>query len=151
MTEKLKAKKLYPAVSQEAKDALEEIFGKKFFQPITDRVKTLEDACEITGEDPTDPKFHKGRPKECALRRLETKIKALSSEHPKLSFKNKNQEKWFPVFVWDGTGFRFFVSFYDSTYTYSGAGSGLCLPNAELSKYAGVQFIEDYNIWLDEE
>src|SRR5882672_11381987 len=34
----------------------------------------------------------------------------LCSEHEKLSYKKKSQEKWFSIFVWDVAGFRFYVS-----------------------------------------
>lgn len=146
-----KVKQKHAAGSGEIKAALEDIFGHKFFLPIQDCVKTLEDACEITGEDPKDKKFHEGRPKIAALHRLETKIKALSSEHEKLSFKNPNQKKWIAYFLWTDAGFRYRVSHYDYTGTDAGAGSGLCLPTEELSKYSAIQFVDDWNILLGED
>lgn len=146
-----KAKSAYATAATQTRDCLETIFGPKFFLPIQDRVKTLADACEIIGKDPNDPYYHVGDPKDCARHRLVAQMKALGSEHPKLSFKNKQQEKWYPVFIWDGTAFRFYAAFYDITVTYAGAGSGLCLPNEELTKYHATQFQEDWNIWLAEE
>lgn len=146
-----KAKQKHAVGSCELKAALEEIFGKRFFLPIQERVKTLEDACEITGDDPNDKKYHEGRPKNCAFNRLETKIKALGSEHEKLSFKKPNQKKWFPYFQWTDAGFRFNDSYCVCTFSLAGAGSGLCLPTEELSKYAAIEFVEDWNILMAEE
>lgn len=146
-----RAKKCHAVASSETKMVLEEIFGQKCFLPIKDRVKTLADACEITGDDPNDKKYHEGRPKNCAFNRLETIIKALGSEHEKLSFKNSNQKKWFPYFIMTEAGFRFGDSNYDDAATDAGAGSGLCLPTEELSNYAGTQFIEDWNILMAED
>lgn len=145
-----KAKSIYPAASAETKGVLESIFGQKFFLPIQDRVKTLADACEITGEDPNDPYFHVGNPQDCAGHRIKTQIKALCSEHPKRTYKDPNQEKWYAVFKWDGAGFRFDAAYDDYTHSLAGAGSGLCLPNAELTKYHAVQFEEDWNIFMAE-
>lgn len=143
-----KAKTLYPKSSPEFKEMLIDTFGEKFFQEkITDRVKTFEDACEVTGDDPIHSMFALGTSDEIAYKKLKVIVKALN-EGTVLSFANSNQKKWYPWFEYSGSGFRFFATAYASSLTTS-TGSRLCFHSEELAKYAGTQFIELYNQFLN--
>lgn len=143
------AKKLYPNASPEFKQMLTDTFGEKFFsEKITDRVKTFEAACEITGEDPDDDKFSDGTPDEIAYKKLKVIAKALN-EGKVLSYADSNQKKWYPWFEYSGSGFRFYDTYCVCTYTLTSGGSRLCFHSDELAKYAGTQFIELYNQFLN--
>jgi hypothetical protein len=49
---KAKAIKEYHSTCQQVKDSLTNIFGKRTFLTIMERVKTFEEACLETGRDP---------------------------------------------------------------------------------------------------
>lgn len=148
--DKKKARGLYAAGSMADRIILEELLGKQFFsQKITDRIKTFEDACAETGEDPEDEKFHNGTVDENAYRKLKVVARALN-EGKVLSFANKSQYKWFPWFRFEDKSFRFHGSYYDCTSTRIPGGSRLCYHSEELSNYAGTQFSELYNDLMSE-
>ncbi len=139
------AKKLFVNASPEFKLMLTDTFGENFFnQKITDRVKTFEDACTETGDDPEHEKFSTGDPDDIAYQKLKVIAKALN-EGKVLSFADSKQRKWYPWFEYSGSGFRFVVAGYVCTHTSTAGGSRLCFNSEELAKYAGTQFIELYN------
>lgn len=111
---------------------------------ITDRVKTFEDACEEIGEFPMDEKFISGTPDEIAYKKLKVVSEALN-EGVILSYANPDQKKWYPWFLYGGSGFRFGGTDCDNSCTHTAGGSRLCYATSELAKYAGTQFIDLYN------
>jgi hypothetical protein len=64
-----------------------------------------------------------------------------------LTFADKNQEKWFPVFIWDEQkkGFVFLSANYDYTRTDAGLSPRLCFPTKELATFAGKTFTGEYD------
>lgn len=147
--DELKAKALYPTASKEFKAMLEDSFGKDFFsQKITDRVKSFEDACLLTGRVADDADFHTGTPDEIAYKKLKVIALALN-EGVTLSFANSNQKKWRPWFEYSGSGFRFYDTYCGFTFTTATGGSRLCFHSEELARYAGTQFIDLYNQLLN--
>lgn len=62
-------------------------------------------------------------------------------------FSNRNQEKWFPWFVYsdDAAGFVFAFSDYSATYAYAGIGSRLCFKTSARARQFGEQFIDLWN------
>jgi hypothetical protein len=142
------AKRLYPTATAEFKATLEDTFGKEFFsQKITDRIKTFEDACQETGEDPNDLKFSTGTPDEIAYKKIKVVVKALNQGWVP-DYSNSNQRKWYPWFQFSGSGFRFFGAIYGCTFTDSSGGSRLCLPSEELAVHLGKTFISEFNQFL---
>ena len=91
--------------------------------------KTFEEACTITGENPSDEKFSTGTPDEIAYKKLKFIVAATNREdnsgkewNP--DWNDRNVRKWFPW--WDKevdsnnpSGFRLIDSFYDITTTYT--------------------------------
>ena len=111
---------------------------------VTDRVKTYEDACEEIGEDPLNTKFTTGTLDEIAYRKIKVIAQALN-ECVSLCYANGDQKKWYPWFIYEGSGFRFCGTDYVLTYSFTAGGSRLCYATRELAEYAGTQFIELYN------
>ena len=111
-------------------------------RPITERVKTFEDACREIG-------LFTGRypdylmERQVAMCKLEIITKALN-EGWTPNWDDNNECKWIPYFVMSAAGFRFC----GSNYVYSNAGAGcsslLRFKSEALAKYAGEQFTELY-------
>lgn len=59
---------------------------------------------------------------------------------------NQSEWKYWPWFWMNKPGFRFGVSLYSYTSTYSSSGSRLCFRTRELSDYAGKTFL---SLWQD--
>ena len=134
-----KAKVAYLKFAQ-AKEALEEVFGKKTFLNIMDRVQSFEDACQETGRDPKDPYFSACRPHENAIRKWEVVCEALN-EGVVLSYANGRQEKWHVYLIYEGSCFRFHVVAYTLTHSYTGLGSRLGLCSEKLARHAAKYFL----------
>lgn len=111
-------------------------------EKITDRVKTFEDACDITGDSKTllFP---------CPTNKIQERLnydymlyvitKALN-ESWKLDWNDSSQAKWYPWMEYNkaSSAFRFYDS--DDRNTGATAGSGVRLSTRELSDYFGKQF-----------
>ena len=142
-----KARELYKSGSGELRSILEESFGKDFFyQKITDRVKTYEDACRELSMNPLDEnKLMKlGLTKhDIAYQKLVTIAKSLNEGWvPNVC--DNSVYRWYPWFVTNGSpsSFAFGDSCCVDAYACAGSGSRLCFKNKELSEYCGKQFIE---------
>ncbi len=108
---------------------------KKQTVKVTDRIKTMEDVFEELGKR-TD---HVGD-------KLEFLVEVLN-EGWKPDWNNSNESKYVPYLKWNGTGFSY--DSYSSWYSVTFVGSRLCFKNAELAKYAAVQFEKEYNDYLN--
>jgi hypothetical protein len=143
------AKKLYPNADKGFKAILHDSFGEKFFQEkITERIKSFENACVEVGEDPEDAKFTQGTPDEIAYKKIKVIVRALN-EGWVPDWNNSNQRKWAPWFYLDNPGFRFRGADYAYAHTFTTGGSRLCLHSEELAIYAGKQFTDIYNQYLN--
>lgn len=62
-------------------------------------------------------------------------------------FSNRNQEKWFPWFVYsdDAAGFVFAYTDYTATYAVASVGSRLCFKTSARARQFGEQFIDLWN------
>jgi hypothetical protein len=112
-------------------------------------VKTFEDACETEGIDPTDRKFTQGDPDDIAYQKLKVIKRAINPKGWTADWNNSNQRKWSPWFYMDKPGFRFYVAYYDITFTITSCGSRLCFSSEELATYAANQFLDIYKDLLD--
>lgn len=144
-----RAKELYPTASVDLKTILEEAFGDESFftGDMRDKVKSFEDACKITGDDPNDKKYSQGSSYCNAQERLVTITKALNmiGDKPWIpDYDDENEYKYFPWHYANKPGFRFYASYYTYALTYTSGGSQLCFRTRELSDYAGQQFINEY-------
>lgn len=150
--EATKAKLLYPSASSEFKAMLEDSFGKDFFSgKITDRVKTYVDACVELGIEPeTDESLSKlGFTKdEIAYRKLKVIAKALN-EGWVPDWSDDDQYKYYPWLVYSNSSAAFRFGTTDFTYTGTSVGSRLCFKARDIAAYAGTQFIDIYNDYLN--
>lgn len=146
---KSNALKAYNGAKEEGKTLLTNLFGDEVFvsQKITDRVKTFEDACAITGDDPEADQFTEGTSDENAYHKLKVIIRVLN-EGWKPNWDNSNQYKWYPWFYMNKPGFRFGVAYFSRSRTTAFGGSRLCFSSEELAKYAGNQFLDIYKDFL---
>lgn len=141
-------------------------------RPVTERVKTFEDAVRELGEEhPLVKEWHLGDGLSADLEaylKLRIIVAALNEGwKPKFTTDEYRYFPWFVLYTEEeynnlsdedksravrrsdsGSdafgGVAFVVAFYDSSYTYSSAGSRLAFKNSDLAKYAGKQFIEIY-------
>ena len=145
----LDARSIYSEASGDFKRKLESHFGTDFFsQKVTDRVKTFEDACNEVGIDPVTFDSEFDPVDETAYRKLKVIVRALN-EGWVPDWDNGNQRKWSPWFYMDSpAGFRFDVSGYAVTGTYSTGGSRLCFKTEALANYAANQFLDIYKAFL---
>ena len=145
--EEKKALEIYKSASNEFKAILESTFGKEFFsQKIPDRVKSYEDACALTGENPVNEKkmLELGFTEdELHFRIIKTITKALN-EGWVPDWADSDQQKWFPWFDLSSGGFVFYDTTYGCSITRAGYASRLCFKSKELAEYAGKQFTELY-------
>ncbi len=119
---------------------------------ITDRVKTLEDACRVVDIDPdsvlpsVSGSMSDHERSIMAYSQLVIIAQALN-EGWKPDWSDSNQYKYTPYFSYkSGFGFSFTLTYRWSTDT--AVGSRLCFKTRELAEYAGKQFEALYNDYL---
>lgn len=124
-------------------------FGEQFFsEKITDRIKTLDDACIELGFDPGMEARLSGLPDEIAYTKLKVIIEALNQGWTP-DWSNTNEAKYYPWFEYSrSSGFGFSDTNYNYTRTDTTVSSRLCFKSRELAEYAGKQFIEIYREFL---
>lgn len=145
--DKKTARELYPKAAPEFRAIMESTFGVATFSTKTiDRIKTFEDACLETGENPSDRKFTEGTTDDIAYQKLKVIAKALNPKGWVPDWNSTTQRKWRPWFYLNNPGFRFFDSGCGIPGTGSTGGSRLCLESEELSDYSAKQFLP---IWKD--
>lgn len=148
-----KAYILYRTATPEFKQALEDTFGKEFFnRSITDRVKSYEDACAVLGIDP-----HGSMPdtSECpaedrrayvAFHKLVIIIRALN-EGWRPDWADTDQDKWFLWwYIDDFAGLAY--SHLAPSGTNANIGSRLCFKSEALADYAAETFKSLYEDYL---
>lgn len=144
-----KARRIYKTASPELKVMLEDVFGKEFFfQKVTERIKTYEDACAELGITPIDERtlLNNGFTKdEIAYRKIKTITKALN-EGWEPDWNDEGQKKWIPSFYPNSSsGFVFYDAYCSYSHADAGNGLRLCFKTRALAEYAGKQFIEIWN------
>ena len=114
-----------------------EVFPELKPQPITDRVKTYEDALEVLGRKHFDE--NNLFPREIARRKLEIIIEALN-EGWKPNLNNNQEYKWYCYFNWSSAGLGFSSSFISPATAAAYFGIRLILKNKKLANYIGQEF-----------
>lgn len=118
--------------------------------PVTERIKTYEDACREL-DIPLMPERCKGMTEdETAYYSLKVITKALN-EGWEPDWTNQEQRKWYPWFEVTGTnpaGLSYSLTAYPVSTTNANIGSRLCFKTEALAKYAGTQFIKLYEKYL---
>lgn len=128
---------------------------KKCSGKITDRIKTFEDACRELDIDPN------GKITIEASGELEGDLKSIAAyakliiiaralnEGWKPNWKDGNEAKWWPWFEANKSGFSFSGTDYGFWFTHTCVGSRLCFKSEALAEYAGKQFIDIYNDFIN--
>lgn len=108
-------------------------------------ITSHEIACKLLGRDPNTMPDVSMRPADqqaalIATAKLWDIAEAINKATDfKADFKDRNQEKWFPVF--DGrSGFAFSTSNYVNWAANTRSGSRLCFENEAISDFFGTQF-----------
>lgn len=136
------------------KKKLKELVGSQLEpKDIKDRVKSFEDACKVLSLDPnmslpfdaaTKDDYEKGVN---AFAKLSIICKALN-EGWKPDWTDDDQLKYYPWFRFiPGSGFSY--DDYDYVRTLTRVGSRLCFKTDDLATYAGKQFLDIYNEFLN--
>ena len=139
--------RLYHSVTDESiKNILEQHIPKMKIVPVTERVKTFEDACKELGREPYDEEqlAKLGLPKnDIAYLKMVVIVEALN-EGWKPDVCNIDVERWYPWFRPNGSpsSFAFDDSIYVHELAFAGSGSRLALKSELLANYCGEQFLE---------
>lgn len=114
--------------------------------PVTERIKTYEDACREL-DIPLMPERCKGMTEdETAYYSLKVITKALNEGwEPDW---NSSESKWYPWFRVNSAGLSYSDTTYAVSITHANIGSRLCFKTEALAKYAGTQFIKLYEKYL---
>ena len=135
---------------------------KKCNIPITERVKSYEDACrelEIFDQSPSWFSFNYLSSHEINTRKLEIIITALN-EGWKPDWNNFHEYKYFPYFSIEkyggdckgaGAGLGYCDTAGGAGYSATDVGSRLCFKTSDLAKYAGEQFKDFYEVFYLEQ
>ncbi len=145
------ARKLYRTMP-ELKEALEESYGKEFFQQdLTKVINNFEDVLEVTGRPdvpafsdlPEDLRDHFQK-----YYRVIAIVEAFN-QGEKMNIYDKNVSRYYPYFRTNGSpsGFAFGGSCYGDASATAGSGSRLSLRESKYSDYMGKNFkqiIQEY-------
>ena len=122
-------------------------------RPVTERIKTYEDACDELGIDPFLNKWTaeaKVTSDEVAYYSLKVIAKALN-EGWEPDWTNKDERKYYPWFYIEDTnpaGLSASNAKYSVATAHTYFGSHLCFKTSALAKYAGTQFVNLYEKYL---
>ena len=145
------------ATSEETKKVLSALFSdqlKELDEPkdIKERVKTFADACKLVQVTDNQKILldYNGNDKAMIASQSHLKISIIAkalNEGWYPDWSNSNEYKYYPWFkATPGGGFSFLD--YGNVDTASTVGSRLCFKSRELAEYAGKQFIDIYNDFL---
>jgi len=147
------ARQLYNGNPSALKSALEETFGKEFFQkPVEERINSFEDVLSETGR-PSVPDFS------CVPEDLRDFFKATYkcvviaeafNEGERIDIYNSDKYRHYPYFLNNGSASAFGLCHSAYVCTYSGAGSGsrLSLLKSENAKIVGEKFKNEFRDML---
>lgn len=148
------AKKEYATANKESRALLEKLFGAETFKAkITDRIKTIQDACKATGRDYdlifTSVKHISPFIKAC----MEWEIIAEAlNDGWKPDYSNSSQYKHYPWYKHNkgasGSGLSFYVAGYDTTNAF--VGPRLVFKSEELVRYAVAQFPDTFDTFFNQ-
>lgn len=148
------ARKAISMADAQLKPVLQELLGlsEPDNRPITERVKTFEDACAIIApSSDLEPLLsYNGTDKEMIAARDWAKmshIRKVLNEGWEPDWSNSNQYKYYPWFKMNsGSGLS--SDDFDFDNSLSIVGSRLCFKSRELAEYAGQQFIDIYSQFM---
>lgn len=144
----------YEQANDKGKLLLTNLFGKDTFAKIrfkdfTD-IKTLADVIEYLGDEDADVKaIQTGLPADVlAYLQLRIIVKAINGGKF-VDWKNTSVNKYYPWFCAFGAPSGFSFSACDCNRSNSCVGSRLCYSSSDRAVYAGKQFLEIYNNYIN--
>ena len=118
-------------------------------RPITERVKSFEDACCVLGILVGSICRSWDNSNDVAFKKLKI-IRTALNDGWEPNWSNSNEFKYFPWFTVGGSGFGFSRANCDLWRTTTGMPSRLCFKSRELAEYAGKQFVGLYKDLMSE-
>lgn len=118
--------------------------------PVTERIKTYEDACRELDIPLIPERCGIMTEDESAYYSLKVIAKALN-EGWEPDWTNKEERKYYPWFYIEDTnpaGLSYSNTVYSVSHTYASIGSRLCFKTGALAEYAGKQFKKEYEKFL---
>lgn len=132
------------------KKLLEDLLGKDKFLSVTELIDTFKDpfegVCSIAKVDPKEFEITADMSKRKQFSVYSEKIWLIGqvlNEGEILDYSNINQQKWYPYFKYNGSGFGFSRSRYG--YVGTNAGVSARFAKKDRSIYAGTKFAKEYN------
>jgi hypothetical protein len=101
--------------------------------------KSFEEACEMSGENPSADKFTKGDLDSINYEKLKVVSKVVNAGW-KPNWKESDERKWFPVYTDNGSGLVFDGA--DYCYAHTDVGSRLCYKSREIVLHV-VEYFND--------
>jgi hypothetical protein len=142
--------KAHGEADKAGKKLLENLLGADNLKPksVMDRIKSYEDACEDQGIAPGSDLPYPGKDHYLNdYQKMVTIAKSLN-EGWTPDWSNGREYKYYPWFEWKGAGFGFSSSYSFFVGTGTSVGSRLCFKSRELAVYAGKQFQDLYNQFM---
>lgn len=139
-----KALELYPKASPEMKEIFHSTFGEEFFKPksLFDTIKSYSDVCkaldqdEVTKADFSDEIFTDETIEKLIAYTQLKQIEQLFNGDWVKNWNNSNQQKWYPYFTRNNTGWGFGFSDYYCSGSY---GRVCCYKDKQTSDFIGNQ------------
>ncbi len=134
----------YKSASEPEKLLMIKLFGKETFKSLdNDWLNVFEIFCRENGIGYSDfmKKYSILEEDELAYKMLK-EIHKVSNGAWKADYKDKKQEKHFPVFTFEKSAFVFANTDDCWTYTYTNVGSRLCSVTAEKAEFLGRKYVK---------
>ncbi len=143
---------IYKSASDSDKLLMESIFGKEAFKESTEWLEVFEAFCKENKIDYTAfiDKYSILEKSGLARQMIKT-INGIINGNWKADHKNKKQEKWFPIFTYDESGFGLSGTGYDGSTTDTGVGSRLCNENSKTAEMVGRKFVKIWEVMITTE
>jgi len=142
-----KAIEAYKLAPEDFKPYLQKLFeGQVNFTKTWKDITCFEDCCEITGDNPNDPRFNTSDEDDNINRRLKVVMKAYNGDW-KPDWNNNSQRKYY--IYWEfvsGAGFR--LGYVCHVYSYSSVGSRLSFESYEKAEHAATKMTSFFNQYL---
>ena len=143
---KTNAIKAFNKANPETQETLKSLFeGQVNFVKTWKDVTCFEDACQIVGEDPNNPRFNTSDEDDNINRRMKVVMKAYNGNW-KPNWSDDSQRKYYIVWQYSGAGFR--LGGVSADFSYSSVGSRLSFETYEKAIHAANNMTSFFNQYL---
>lgn len=145
---KTNARAAFSQADAGGKTMLVTLFGKKHFvSDMQELIDSFEAACDFNNTNPQDPRFTHGTESGIAMEMIAEIAKAMNGGK---SMKG-GEKRFYPVFEYSPSGFRFGAAYFDFTCTFSYGGPRLCTETEQNARYLGTKFLHLFDKLLNSE